>query len=129
MPSSANLWSSGTVVGALHQSLSTIGFSVPKSEVDAKTYGVGTLTAVAALQNRLGLDATGVGDDATKAAIDDAVAAAAQPQYQVQGRVLLDNQLPAKALPLRLYTLGAGGTGTKLGETTTHDPGFSSIPQ
>jgi peptidoglycan hydrolase-like protein with peptidoglycan-binding domain len=64
----------GPQVKELHTKLDTIGLAVPKAELDAQAYGEGTQALVLQFQARYKLPQTGVFDDTTKAALDNAAA-------------------------------------------------------
>src|SRR3954451_23344424 len=59
----------------IHVVLSRVGIAPPQAEVDAQRVGAGTELALRKFQLRAGLAATGVLDDATRAAIDATAAA------------------------------------------------------
>jgi peptidoglycan hydrolase-like protein with peptidoglycan-binding domain len=65
----------GEEVKLLHGNLRQLGFDIPTAEVDRELFGPATREAVQECQEQLGLPATGVVDERTRAAIKEAVAA------------------------------------------------------
>jgi peptidoglycan hydrolase-like protein with peptidoglycan-binding domain len=118
---------SGAGVAALQSQLTTLGYAIPTAEQTAKRYGVGTRDAVSEFQGKSHLAVTGVDDEFTSAALADAVAAQTGGR-QVQGRIVLDNGLPANGLKVRLYNRVFGGTATSLGEAVTDANGYYTLP-
>jgi len=117
----------GADVAALQLQLTTLGYAIPAAEQTAKSYGVGTRDAVSQFQGKSRLPATGVADEFTRAALADAVAAQTGGR-QVQGRIVLDNGLPANGLKVRIYNRVFGGSATPLGEAVTDANGYYTLP-
>jgi hypothetical protein len=125
---SISLNARGTEVKNLHNSLSKLGYTVPKFELDSQVFGVGTQDALLQLQTKYKVPLTGTFDDATKAALAKAVADAETDQYSVEGRIVFAYGLPAAGITLRIYSRGFGGTETRLSEIKTDDQGYYALP-
>ncbi len=127
----------GADVVYLHVSLSKLGYTIPKHELDEQVFGVGTRDALLQLQARYRLSRTGVFDDATRTALEGAVAGAEIVEHRVEGRIFFDYGVPARGIVVRLYNQSFGGAETRLGEETktdaqgyylfTYDPGGKAV--
>lgn len=114
----------GDEVTNLQESLSKSGYIVPDDEFKDKVFGVGTRDALLRLQAKHELPRSGIFDDATQAALANAIAEANMPQNRVEGRIYFDNGAPAGKVTLRLYHRGFGGKATRLGEIKTDNRGY-----
>jgi hypothetical protein len=130
MPTTAPLGlnARGPDVKSLQASLGKLGYKIPQHEIDDQLFGSGTQGALLKLQRKRRLRATGILDDATRGALDKAVADAETPQYRVEGRIFADYGAPAGGLLIRAYHRGFGGAEVKLGEGRTDDQGIYAIP-
>jgi hypothetical protein len=124
---SSNVTALTAGVKDLQTNLAKVGIAVPEAETTQSVFGPGTRDAVAQLQARFNIPATGVPDDVTKAILAGAAAAAAANQATVSGRVAMDYGTPANGLTLRLYSVGFGGVSTKLAETKTDANGVYTL--
>jgi len=94
----------GERVGKLQDSLITLGHVIPNVEVKAKLFGLGTGEALRAFQRKSKLRVTGKVDKRTEIALARSVTAAKDNKKIIEGRILLENSLPAKNLTLRFKT-------------------------
>ncbi len=116
----------GDAVRALQTQLVQIGVDLPASETDNRLFGVGTQEALRQLQQKYDLAQTGRFDEATRAALATLAASASQPR-RVEGRILLDNGLPAAGVRLRVVHKGFGEAETALGEIETDARGYYAL--
>jgi peptidoglycan hydrolase-like protein with peptidoglycan-binding domain len=117
----------GDAVKDLHAQLMSVGVALPASETTDGILGVGTRDALLQLQAKYDLARTGVFDDATRNALAIAVGNVAQPR-RVEGRVFLDNGLPAAKIKLRIVNKGFGEVSAVLGDIETDERGFYALP-
>ena len=117
----------GDPVAALQTALDRLGYSIANEEVKEKHFGTSTQSALLDFQHKHGLHPSGVYDEATQALVAKAIAVLEANQRLVEGRIFLDNGLPASGFTLRLYHIGFGGTGEQLGEIKADDQGYYSI--
>jgi|CXWL01.1.fsa_nt_gi peptidoglycan hydrolase-like protein with peptidoglycan-binding domain len=118
----------GEAVRNLHAQLSTVGVVLPVNETNEGIFGVGTHDAVLQLQEKYDLAKTGVLDDATRNALDIAVGNVAHPS-RVEGRIFLENGLPAAKIKLKIVNKGFGEDAVVLGEEVeTDERGFYALP-
>ncbi|MBD1833295.1 peptidoglycan-binding protein [Cyanobacteria bacterium FACHB-472] len=118
----------GSATKDLQISLSRLGTTIPQYELDQQVFGVGTQEAIISLQARYKLPTTGIVDEATRAALGNAIGAAEIPTARVEGRILFDHGLPAGNIILHLYNRGFGGAETALTEVQTDSQGFYTLP-
>src|SRR5262249_10932310 len=118
---------SGPLVAAVQSQLIKLDYSIPASELEAQVFGTGTRDSGRAFQSTSGLEPTGLVADATRLALPNAVAAQSGG-HQVEGRILLDNGLPADGMTVRLYDRGFGGHSTRLSEAVTDARGYYLLP-
>lgn len=116
----------GDAVAALHADLTRAGYQLPQDERDAAVFGVGTRDAVLQVQQRASVAPTGSVDSVTRTALDVAVSAASNAN-RIEGRILLDNGLPAAGVQLRAVNKGFGDQETELGRTQTDAQGFYAL--
>lgn len=114
----------GPEVKKLHDALGKAGFKIPKNETDAKFFGAGTKNALLQLQKKHKLSLSGVFDEKTKAALSKASTVAEAEHQRIEGRLFLDNGLPAEGVQLQLFNTGYGGNKKQLAQTQTDDEGF-----
>src|SRR3954447_11674399 len=88
----------------IHASLSRAGLSVPAEEATEQVIGSGTRVALRALQERFGVEPSGVVDAETAAALETTDKAAAAPERAVHGRVFLTDGRPAANLAVRMVS-------------------------
>ena len=124
---SLSLNTRGKAVKDLHAYLKSVGVALPASETTDGILGVGTRDALLQLQAKYDLARTGVFDDATRNALAIAVGNVAHPR-RVEGRVFLDNGLPAAKIKLRIVNKGFGEDAAVLGEIETDERGFYALP-
>lgn len=105
----------GPEVKNLHASLDKLGFKIPPHEVAEQLFGVGTQAALLKLQAKYRLPSSGALDEVTKGAIEKAIAEAGAAQYRVEGRLFLDNGLPARQVTVRPYHRGFANEPIPLG--------------
>ncbi|MFE5318470.1 neuraminidase-like domain-containing protein [Paenibacillus sp. NPDC056579] len=117
----------GETVKALHVQLAQAGVELPSNETESGLFGVGTRDAITQLQAKYNLVRTGIYDDATRNALAIAVSSSANPR-RVEGRILLENGLPAAKIKLRIVNKGFGDHEDVLGEIETDDRGFYALP-
>ncbi|MCD9025517.1 neuraminidase-like domain-containing protein [Cohnella silvisoli] len=117
----------GKAVRSLHEQLHSLGVSLPANETAEGIFGVGTRDALLQLQAKHDLVRTGLFDDATRNALAIAVGSVSQPR-RVEGRILLDNGLPASRVKLSIVHKGFGEDAVVLGETETDERGFYALP-
>jgi peptidoglycan hydrolase-like protein with peptidoglycan-binding domain len=117
----------GDAVKTLHTQLATLGVVLPASETADGVFGVGTRDAILQFQAKYGVAQTGVFDVESRNALDVAAAVAAHPS-RVEGRIFLDNGLPAAKIKLRIVNKGFGEDETVLNDIETDDRGFYSLP-
>lgn len=118
----------GAEVKALQASLNQLNLAIPENELNEQVFGVGTRDALTQLQANYKLDRTGIFDDASKVALERAIAALNVPTHRVEGRILFDHGLPADGVTLKLYNRGFGGKDVPLGEVKTDTQGFYALP-
>jgi len=118
----------GALVKALQASLSQLNLVIPQNELTEQVFGVGTRDALLQLQAHYKLDRTSIFDDASKVALERAIAALNVPTHRVEGRILFDHGLPADGITLKLYNRGFGGKDVPLGEVKTDAQGFYALP-
>lgn len=116
----------GDAVSALQTQLAQIGVDLPASETDARLFGAGTQEALRQLQQKYDLAQTGRLDDGTRAILATLAAGVSQPR-RVEGRILLDNGLPAAGVRLRVVHRGFGEAETALGEVETDARGYYAL--
>ena len=117
----------GEAVKDLHAQLMSLGVTLPVSETTDSIFGAGTYDALLQLQAKYDLARTGIFDDATRNALAIAVGNVAHPR-RVEGRIFLDNGLPAANVKLRIVNKGFGEDATVLGEIETDEHGFYALP-
>jgi hypothetical protein len=88
---------------------------------------VGTRDALIKLQANSKLDRTGIFDEASKVALERAIAALNIPTNRLEGRIIFDHGLPADGVTLKLYHRGFGGKEVALGEVKTDNQGFYAL--
>lgn len=118
----------GSEVKELQASLNKINLAIPENELNEQVFGVGTRDALIQLQVNYKLDRTGIFDDASKVALERAIAALNVPTHRVEGRIFFDHGLPADGVTLKLYNRGFGGKEEPLGEVKTDKQGFYALP-
>ncbi|MCC3474017.1 MAG: peptidoglycan-binding protein [Microcoleus sp. PH2017_15_JOR_U_A] len=118
----------GAEVKALQTSLSQLNFTIPENELNEQVFGVGTRDALIQLQTNYKLDRTGVFDDASKVALERAIAALNVLTHRLEGRIVFEHGLPAEGVTLKLYNRGFGGQEVSLGEVKTDNRGFYALP-
>jgi peptidoglycan hydrolase-like protein with peptidoglycan-binding domain len=121
--------SRGEAVKELHAQLMRVGVVLPVSETTDGILGVGTRNALLQLQAKHNLIATGALDDATRNALAIEVGTIAHPM-RLEGRIFLDNGLPASKIRLRIVNKGFGEDAAVLGEgdIETDERGFYALP-
>lgn len=117
----------GNAVRDLQAKLAQVGFTLPQNEVDEALLGVGTRATLLQLQAKFNLARTGVVDDATRNALKLTAEGVAHPS-RVEGRIFLENGLPAGKVTLRIVNKGFGETAATLGEIQTDERGFYALP-
>jgi peptidoglycan hydrolase-like protein with peptidoglycan-binding domain len=95
----------GEMVTNLHKQLDQIGVALPAKEQEEGIFGTGTRDAVLQLQAKYDLIQSGVFDDATRNALEIAAGNIAHPR-RVEGRIFLENGLPAAKIKLRIVHKG-----------------------
>lgn len=116
----------GEAVRDLHTQLVSVGVVLPANETGESLFGVGTRDAVLQLQAKYDLARTGIFDDATRNALAVAVGGMAHAS-RVEGRIFLDNGLPAANVKLHIVSKGFGEESTVLGEVETDERGFYAL--
>ncbi len=127
MSTSLGINARGDAVRDAQAMLAQAGYVLPQAETDAALFGVGTREALQRLQSANKLTSTGALDAATRVALATAAAAAAHPN-RIEGRVLLDNGLPASGLQMRVVNKGFGDAETEIGVIQTDAQGFYTLP-
>lgn len=122
-----SLHSRGEEVRSLHQQMTNLGLGLPQAETGEALFGVGTRDALLQLQATYNLARTGVYDDATRNALAIALGSAAHAR-RLEGRIFLDNGLPAAKIKLRIVHKGFGQNEASLGEVETDERGFYALP-
>ncbi|ETP66943.1 hypothetical protein G159_19950 [Planococcus glaciei CHR43] len=117
----------GNAVKDFHAQLEKMGAALPASETTESIFGVGTRDTLLQLQAKYDLARTGVFDDATRNALNMIVGNVAHPR-RVEGRILLENGLPASKIKLRVVDKGFGDDETELGVIETDERGFYALP-
>jgi len=117
----------GEAVKDLHTQLMSLGVTLPANETTDSIFGVGTHDALLQLQAKYDLARTGVFDDATRNALAIAVGNVAHPR-RVEGRIFLENGLPAANIKVRIVNKGFGEDATVLGDTEADERGFYAFP-
>lgn len=117
----------GDAVRVLQAKLAQVGFTLPQNEIDEVILGVGTRDALLQLQEQYNLARTGVFDDATRNALKVAESGVDHPN-RIEGRIFLDNGLPADKVALRIINKGFGENVTELGVVQTDAQGFYALP-
>ncbi|WP_127493666.1 neuraminidase-like domain-containing protein [Paenibacillus glycanilyticus] len=117
----------GEAVRDLHAKLVSLGATLPAGETESGIFGVGTRDVLLQLQAKFDLAQTGVLDDGTRNALLTAVGGTVLPR-RVEGRIFLENGLPAAKITLRIVNKGFGEDETLLGEIETDDQGFYVLP-
>lgn len=117
----------GDAVRAMQATLTSVGFTLPQREITEAILGVGTRAALLQLQAQCNLARTGVFDDATRNALKIASEGAAYPN-RIEGRIFLENGLPAGRVMLQIVHKGFGTATTPLGQLGTDERGFYALP-
>jgi hypothetical protein len=117
----------GAEVKELQASLNKLNLAIPENELNEQVFGVGTRDALLQLQATYKLDRTGIFDEASKAALERAIAALNIPTHRLEGRIIFDHGLPADSVTLKLYHHGFGGKEVALGEVKTDNQGFYAL--
>ena len=117
-------------VGDLHQALTALGFEIAAKERKEQRFGVATRRAVVALQEKHGLEPTGVVDQKTAARINrepkNERAKTADDLFVVQGYIHVADGKPAAKVFVRAVDKDRRGE-TPLGETSTDEQGHYEI--
>ena len=121
------LFSTGPAVAALQTQLKQAGFPIPGPEVGAQTFGAGTRSALQAFQKSRGLSVTGVLDDATAGALNQALGGATTEKADVSGRLFFQDGRVAPDARVRAMHRGIVRADVRLGEAVSDDHGFYSI--
>lgn len=121
------LASRGEAIRKLHSDLAVLGASVPVVEVAEATFGAGTLAAVRQVQVACGLEPSGIVDDATQAAIENAMLLLAYDLPRVEGRLLTERGLPAGVVPLTLVRRTPDGETERIWQGESLADGFYRI--
>ncbi|SMQ78430.1 Putative peptidoglycan binding domain-containing protein [Bacillus sp. OV166] len=116
----------GAAVKDLQTQLMRLGVVLPAIETTEAIFGVGTRDALLQLQAKNGLSLTGIFDNETRNALDKAVGNVENPR-RVEGRIFLDNGLPAAKINVRIVNKGFGEEAVVLGDTQTNDLGFYAL--
>jgi peptidoglycan hydrolase-like protein with peptidoglycan-binding domain len=107
----------GDDVVSLHELLAKLGIKLPENEVHERTFGQGTAKVLGRFQKRQGLEPSGLADDTTVKAIEDALGMPpderpdhpgehpepAKLEYVVRGQVMYRRGLPIAGLPVRAF--------------------------
>ena len=102
----------GDDVARLHQALRALGRTIPLSEVSPPIMGAGTVAVVRAVQQDLGIAATGVVDAATVTAINKKLRNLPSESHVVRGSVVDGNGNPVAGVTVSAFRQGpAGETG------------------
>jgi hypothetical protein len=117
----------GDAVKNLHTQMASIGLALPTGETTDSIFGVGTRDALLQFQTKNRIARTGAFDDATRNALDIAAGSVAHPS-RVEGRIFLENGLPAAKIKLRIVHKGFGADELELGVTETDERGFYALP-
>ncbi len=117
----------GDDVRELQETLEEIGFPVPRSEFEAKLFGLGTREALCKLQKRFKLPPSGVLDPVTRKILEVALKECRTPGMLIEGQLFFDYGAPAPGVPLRLFHLEFGGERILLSEGTSNESGFFSL--
>ncbi|GAB3918324.1 neuraminidase-like domain-containing protein [Larkinella terrae] len=116
----------GEPVKALHDQLTSLGLSLPQNETADAVFGVGTRDLLLQVQAKYNLSRTGILDEATRNALDIAVGNANRPG-RIEGRILMENGLPAANVKLRFVNKGFADQEEGLGAAETDALGFYSF--
>ena len=119
-----DLNATGGDVKTLQEDLAKLGFTLPRDEVTAETFGVGTRNALLQIQKKYGLATTGILDEASRALVGRLSAGTKIEGNTLSGRVVYANGLPARNIALRLYTHVFGAKPEVLKTNKTDDQGF-----
>ncbi|MBD2254377.1 neuraminidase-like domain-containing protein [Nostoc parmelioides] len=117
----------GSEVKELQAGLTKIKLTIPENELSEQVFGVGTRDALLQLQANYKLERTGMFDDASKVALERAIAALDVPTHRVEGRILFEHGLPADGVTLKLYNRGFGGKEELLREVKTDSQGIYAL--
>lgn len=117
----------GEAVRTLQSQLTRLGVDLPANETDDALFGVGTRAALLQLQEKHDLARTGRLDDATRHTLETLAGSIAHPR-RIEGRILLENGLPAAGVRLRVIHKGFGESESVLGEIETDSRGFYALP-
>jgi hypothetical protein len=118
----------GKQVKAIQSNLTKIGLKLPASEIGKSALGVGTVDAIKQFQVQNNLPATGAVDAVTQTMLSNAASLARTNKSHVRGQLVMDYGLPANGVTMRLYSIGFGGSATKLAEAKTDANGVYSLP-
>lgn len=128
--------STGSAVHDLQTALAKLGSMIPDDELEGQRFGPVTQLALRQLQLRQGLGASGVFDEPTARALDEALSRIAAPapgggirvvMSSIGGRVLLDDGSAAGGLTLRLYAWAVGIPPRRVAETKTDAQGLYAL--
>ena len=112
----------GDDVTQLQRAMQALGRNVPLSETQVSIFGPGTTAALKALQTDLGLAATGVVDDSTVSAINQALAVRGKAQRTIRGRVTDADGNAPQGFHVELYLQQPGGE-KAIGKATVNSKG------
>jgi hypothetical protein len=113
----------GDDVALLHRELAAIGYKIDDAELARKVFGRTTQQAVQAIQERVGLPASGMVDERTAAAINEAAGHGdGEPPHTVRGRVLTGQGITLPGTAVEAVDVGLAGEAL-LGRTAAGDGG------
>ena len=118
-----SLGAQGDDVARIQEALAKLGRSLPDGETSQRVLGPGTSAVVKALQQDLGLAATGAVDASTLAAINARVSQAATAIRVLRGSVLSADGAQVKGLTVTVFSQGPAGEALAGKPATTAEDG------
>ncbi len=112
----------------LHEPLRKLGYEIPQNELTSNNFGIGTQKALLKFQSSMTeLSSTGVLDEITYRVLSRESTSPTPIGNSIEGRLFLDQGIPATNIKLKLYKKGLAGSRDELQTIDSDDEGFFSF--